>query len=343
MIKGGSNSLENCVLTCPECNMRIGDGMMEYEFVLFLTEILERCDSYKEVIREVRIGSTNVRADIIAIEIVNEIETPVLIEVKSFTSFTSKRFYRVLSQLLTYSTALPDFKIILALPGELDEKQYNQLSMKDIEVWDQQTLSSKFKKEILSIKNPRLDSLLQIKIGKTLSLERQYIQQLKKVNPGWADWSIYQKLVGNILELLFCPPLFKPLIETSDKSGTNKRDFIFPNYASDGPWDFIRDKYSADFIVVDAKNYVKGVNKRSILQLSNYLKKPGAGLFGIIVSRNQEKKNASQTILEKWLLEEKMILVLTDDDVERMLIEKTNDRDPGMLILQKIEDFRLSI
>ena len=38
-----------------------------------------------------------------------------------------------------------------------------------------------------------------------------------------------------------------------------------------------------------------------------------------------------------------MIVILDDDDIEQMLIEKMNDGEPEKLIRQKIEDFRLSI
>lgn len=38
-----------------------------------------------------------------------------------------------------------------------------------------------------------------------------------------------------------------------------------------------------------------------------------------------------------------MIIVLQDNDIEQMLLEKLSKRDPENVIRQKIEDFRLSI
>lgn len=38
-----------------------------------------------------------------------------------------------------------------------------------------------------------------------------------------------------------------------------------------------------------------------------------------------------------------MIIILDDNDVEQMLIEKKNGGNPEKLIRQKIEDFRLLI
>jgi hypothetical protein len=70
---------------------------------------------------------------------------------------------------------------------------------------------------------------------------------------------------------------------------------------------------------------------------------PSAGLFGMIISRTQGNKSSIQTILEKWMLENKMIIIITDADVERILIEKSNGRDPVSITIQNIEDFQLSI
>jgi hypothetical protein len=85
--------------------------------------------------------------------------------------------------------------------------------------------------------------------------------------------------------LTISPPLSTPIVELSDESGTNRRDIILPNYAERGFWSFVRERYCADFIVVDAKNHADCVGKTEALQVLNYLKAHGAGLLGLIVSR----------------------------------------------------------
>jgi hypothetical protein len=171
--------------------------------------------------------------------------------------------------------------------------------------------------------------------------ERLLIQELKSLRPGRADWCRYQKLAGQILEGLFCPPLLTPISELSDLSKVNRRDFILPNYCEEGFWAFIRSQYSGDYIVVDAKNYSGGVKKHSALQISNYLKKHGAGLFGLIMCRKGGDNSCIQTLREVWAIDKKLVVVLTDDDVEKMLIEKSAGRSPEIILRQKIEDFRL--
>ena len=170
---------------------------------------------------------------------------------------------------------------------------------------------------------------------------RDLLGKLKACNPGRKDCYLYQGLIGEIIEELFCPPLDKPIQEVNDFTKSNRRDFIVPNYATDGFWSFLREKYSADYVVVDAKNYSRKVKKSDVLQIANYLKPHGAGLFGIIFSRNGgDSAGCLHTIREQWMVHQKLILVLDDTDVENMLLSSGGAED---LIGAKIEEFRLSM
>ena len=144
------------------------------------------------------------------------------------------------------------------------------------------------------------------------------------------------------MEFLLCPPLEKPIPELSNQARTNRRDFIFPNYAISGYWFSLHTYYFAHFVVVDAKNFKDKVGKAEVLQIANYLSDHGAGLFGLIVSRNGGKRDAEITQREQWAIHRKMIVILDDSDMKQMLAIRSSGADPADLIRQKIEDFRLS-
>jgi len=83
----------------------------------------------------------------------------------------------------------------------------------------------------------------------------------------------------------------------------------------------LRSQYAADYIVVDAKNYTGKVNKSQVLQIANYLKTHGAGRFAMIFSRKGGDGGGCLVRLrEQWAIHKKMILIFSDDDVERMLL-----------------------
>ncbi|QWV98956.1 hypothetical protein KP003_06825 [Geomonas nitrogeniifigens] len=150
-------------------------------------------------------------------------------------------------------------------------------------------------------------------------------------------------MIGQILEHLFCPPLEPPILELSDFNGVNRRDLVLPNYSDKGFWCFVREKYLADYIIVDAKNYKNPISKEQILQIANYLKAHGAGMFAIIVTRIGADKGAILTIREQWMANKKMIVIINDNDVEAMLLAKSAGGDPSKVIGQKLEQFRLSM
>jgi hypothetical protein len=105
----------------------------------------------------------------------------------------------------------------------------------------------------------------------------------------------------------------------------------------------MRNHYGADYIVAEAKNVTSPVDKLAVLQLANYLSRHGTGLFGMLITRRGLNENAKWTRREHWVLHNKMIIGLDDEDMQQMLLTKLVGNKPENLIQQKIEDFRLRI
>lgn len=104
-----------------------------------------------------------------------------------------------------------------------------------------------------------------------------------------------------------------------------------------------RERYDAEYIIVDAKNSDKPITKHDILQMSHYLKVKGVGRFGIIISRKGLGKSSQIALRDTWLHEEKMIVVLDDNDIETMLKEMRIKNDPAVILRQKVAELRVSI
>jgi hypothetical protein len=282
--------------------------------------------------------------DITAEEMIGDKWQQVFIECKASSAFTKNRWSVVLQQLKFTKERMRHGKLVFAFLGEANAEMVHLFKRCSIEVWDFEYIARRFRQEIPKVYHPLLQAIfLAAKAPMSTSPEMQLIRNLQSLKPGNADWSNYQKLIGQILERLFCPPLLTPISELSDSSKVNRRDFIVPNYSEDGFWRFIRSRYNAEYIVVDAKNYSGKIKKHSVLQISNYLKRQGAGLFGIIICRKGGDFSCSQTVREIWAIERKLVVILTDDDVTKMLTEKAFGRNPEVVIRQKIEDFRLSL
>ncbi len=340
---GGIDDDSNLTLLCQSCNLSISNRRFtEIEFNNYLSRILDLSNEFHDVRMEERLSREKpFRADITA---KSQDGKGWLIECKNVSSFTPARLHQAIHQIKAYMDATSFDRYVLAFPGLLSEEQKLSLRSHGIDPWDAHELATRFQTEIRNTKHPIFQMLLSF-LGPTprKSPEEVFIEQLKSCKPGKEYWSDYQKLVGRILEHLYCPPLEAPISESADQDKINRRDWILPNYSDEGFWNFLRTKYLADYIIVDAKNYKGAIYKNQVLQIANYLKSHGAGMFAIIVTRVGANKSAHLTIREQWMANKKMILVLNDDDLEAMLLAKSAGGDPEKVIGQSIERFRLSM
>jgi hypothetical protein len=320
-----------------------GARLSEIEFMRLLVEILDRNEDFGRVRREPLVDK-RLRPDIA----VEHERTITLIEVRRTVPQTTRRIDEVIEQLSAYLFAGQrqwrgwEVSVVLAIPGVLSEDNTHKLAAAHIQVWDRTDIIAMasavgMRDEAHTLLGYRLDEPRRRRLVDDLQHE------LGLVKCGRQNWWTYQKVIGSILEYLFCPPLRAPILESANSARVNRRDLILPNYASNGFWQFMRSHYRADYIVCDAKNHCAAVGKPHVLQLANYLAPHGTGMFGIISTRNGLDNAASYTCREQWMLHNKMIITLNDDDMIQMLATKKNGDEPESLIRQKIEDFRLGM
>lgn len=310
-----------------------------------MVELLNNHPEFRNVNQEVLVSdSQGLRGDIIVEQNINGEWHKTLIEVKSFPTFTDKRLKDIINQLATYNKNSKDeFKLVLAFPETLTIADNSLLKKEHIIVWDRHYIANHFKEQIEKSKYPLSQKIFYEQPVGGVSYQRVLINNLKNIKKGKEDWSRYQRHVLKILEYLFGKTLSSPINESSDKFGINRRDFILRNYSENGFWKYLREKYQADFIVIDAKNYSGKIKKNQILQIANYLKQHGTGLFAMIIARNNNEDTGSYfTRREKWITENKMIIILDDNDLEKMILAKSSDSTEE-IIKQRIEDFRLEI
>lgn len=310
----------------------------EVELINLLAKILS-ANGAGRVEREPLIGP-RLRPDLIV-----HGDSILLIEVKNVSPQTRTRLFGVIEQLRSYrdgfraATGITP-QLALFTPGVLSGDNIGWLESNDIAVYDKAWLLDKARSAGL------LDEALAIlepEEGPSVVTEPPFVGRLKALGGGKPDWRPYQRLCLEIFDHLFSPPLSKGLWENANAAGVNRRDIIMPNYSTEGFWYYLRQSYRADHLVIDAKNYTGTISKKEILQLANYLSQHGTGLFGIILTRTGDDRSAQYVRREQWMMHNKLILVLNDEDLIQMLSAQAGGERPEALVQQKIEDFRLAI
>lgn len=343
---GGGDNFENLELLCMECNTvkASSDKIFEYQFESFIKELLERHPNYSNI--RVAHKTSNGIVDVAFDSIVDSKKQFMLAEIKVFATFTNEQINAIIHKLNLFKSEYPYGRAAIIFPGELADEYTTAMTKAGIAIWDSRFLCEEFKIQIAELKQSRYSYLIKKILTKNDKIDeyQKLIDRLNECIPGSSEWGKYQKLVGDLLELLFCQTLSSPLMQSSDFSKNNRRDFVLLNATYENSiWRFFRDRYDAEYIVVDAKNSDKPVTKQDILQMSHYLKEKGAGRFGIIISRKGLGKSSLIALREMWIHEEKMIVVLDDNDVETMLIAMRSKNDPAVILRQKVAELRLSI
>lgn len=267
-----------------------------------------------------------------------------MIEVKAAPFMRSISIENTIRHIVTFRHAGSFDAAAVVFPGRLRERDRAAFEAAGIEVWDLDHVATIFASEMQRDPASRLASLFsQPKSTRPRTDTDRLIRRLRDCPAGKPHWVEFQRVVKDAFEQLFVPPLERVMGESADASGTNRRDVILPNHAPDGFWKSMRDTYKADYIVVEAKNYRHPIAKAQALQVANYLKPHGAGMFAIIAARNGVSRSCMEVIREQWTTYGKLMIPVTGDDIEDMLRTKGGGGSPAEFLVTVIRDFRLSM
>jgi len=236
----------------------------------------------------------------------------------------------------------PNARILVVTSGSLTSAAKEFAANIGIEIWDSTTLARIVPESLLV--NYFEGAATQNSTANTEKDKAQsLLNALQSIEPGSSDSMAYQRLVSEILEFLFVPPLETPRFEIPDGDARNRRDMIFENACATGFWANLRSSYAAHYIVVDAKNYSAGVDKGPVIDIAHYLKPYGCGMFGVLATRHGASGAGLHAMREQWIGNQKMIVALDDDDIKEMLRVKSESGAAEEIIRSKIATFRMAL
>lgn len=163
--------------------------------------------------------------------------------------------------------------------------------------------------------------------------------QLHQIASGQVNAYKYQRIILEILNLLFTPELIDGELENRTLDGTERRDIIYSNDSDQTFWAFLREHHSSFLLMFETKN-VESLDFSHINQVATYLG-DRLGYVGFIVTRNQIEINQMKKIFSVYndSHPRKIILVITDKDIFNMLDMKNKDENPMRLIQKKYRNF----
>jgi hypothetical protein len=180
--------------------------------------------------------------------------------------------------------------------------------------------------------------------GKVLQMETEHLREI--VPPGPEHFRAFEHVVRVVFNYLFIGELGEGKSQSRtlpEDEGVEIRDLIFANNAESGFWNDLKRKYAASEIVVDAKNKEE-LTRDDLRQLYCYLK-PALGLWGFIVCRSEQSPtiNAFNRTLYRNFSQTRGLLILTDDDLRRMVQIKMRGQNAATYLQDRMSEFVRSI
>ncbi|WGE49348.1 hypothetical protein [Actinobacillus equuli] len=167
-------------------------------------------------------------------------------------------------------------------------------------------------------------------------INRDLIVKLEGIEPGRSrDENLdetndkrYENLIGDIINYLFGKSLMTPKYQLQTSDTLNKFDFIARiNPNNTYFWDFISKELGSRYIIIECKNYSSEITQGEVLTTGKYLYNKALRNFAIIFTRKGADTNAKKMIEAMIRDEGKIILVLNDKDVIKLLDGNESDRE----------------
>ncbi|KEO90474.1 hypothetical protein EH31_10325 [Erythrobacter longus] len=170
---------------------------------------------------------------------------------------------------------------------------------------------------------------------------RGKLAQIKKLATGKTDGADtkYENAVGQLLPSLLYPNLDFAQVQARTDSGVSIRDLIFYNTQRDPFLKQIYADYGSRQVTFEMKN-VATIERTHVDQVNRYMAEE-LGRFGVFVTRHPLKAAMFKRTIDLWSGQRKVIVTLTDADLEQMVeVFDSKQRDPLDVIAKKYAEFR---
>ena len=108
-------------------------------------------------------------------------------------------------------------------------------------------------------------------------------------------------------------------------------------------WNFLIRYYNTKFVVFECKNYAQKIKQNLIYVTDKYLFNPALRNVAFIISRKGFSANAQKAALGILKDQGKLIVDVTDSDLEEMIKAKASGQEPSDYLLDKVEKMLMGV
>ncbi|MDF3082087.1 restriction endonuclease [Burkholderia sola] len=167
--------------------------------------------------------------------------------------------------------------------------------------------------------------------------------KLKSIKPGRPDSKAFEDASIEALRYLFESDLhgWHEQLETED--GLHRRDLVCRILPKSEVWRLMLNDLHSRYVVFEFKNYSEPITQYEVVTTERYLYPSALRNVAIIISPDGCSKSAEKVIRGAMREHGKLIISMTVDELDKLLIEKDNGEDPNTYLFQRVDDFLLSL
>lgn len=171
----------------------------------------------------------------------------------------------------------------------------------------------------------------------------RHISELKAIPIGRDGWAKYEQKCTQILRYLFEDDLSTWDEQSCTDDGLSRFDLVCRIRSADDFWRTLIESFSSRYVLFEMKNYSDPIAAGQIYTTERYLYPKALRGTAIIVARNGADSGA--IIATKGTLREngKLILIITQEDLEIMLTKKDTGDSPNDYLSNKLDDHLISL
>lgn len=164
----------------------------------------------------------------------------------------------------------------------------------------------------------------------------ELIMELDQIKSGTADAKKYESFIARVLTTLFDPYLVDPRTQVKTFDGREIIDITFYNAADRGFWSDVKQKHGSNSIPIELKN-MRDISNTEVFQIAARLNE-NMGKFGMLIVRDYDKLDIGR-VYRRLYQENKVILLMNDDDIIQMIRNFGDGINPHLYMNQKYRTF----
>jgi hypothetical protein len=172
----------------------------------------------------------------------------------------------------------------------------------------------------------------------TASELESFTRRLEAIPPGRADFRDYEDIGTEIWNYTFEGKLGPGRPQERTIDGKQRRDVLFRNLRASRFFNRIAERYGADLIVVDFKNYTDPVDPDVIDDVCKYANE-AIGRLLIVVCRRGMADAARATQVRRFRDQHVLVLPVSDTQMLEMVSRKENRDEPEDVLEDLLDDF----